>query len=205
MTAKILKDVESYYTQKVKDFGPSPKGVDWNTIESQFLRFEILSLLFKKESNFTLLDYGCGFGSLCNYLLENKIECEYHGFDVSKEMVAHAIALNYQYNSNFSQNISMPFYDYLVASGIFNVKLNSTEEMWEDYIKNSLIQFNALSTKGFAFNMLTSYSDEDKKRSDLYYANPLELFDFCKKNFSKYVSLHHDYKLYEFTIIVRKN
>lgn len=99
----------------------------------------------------------------------------------------------------------MPFYDYLVASGIFNVKLNSTEEMWEDYIKNSLIQFNALSTKGFAFNMLTSYSDEDKKRSDLYYANPLELFDFCKKNFSKYVSLHHDYKLYEFTIIVRKN
>ncbi|MBM3138043.1 MAG: class I SAM-dependent methyltransferase, partial [Chloroflexi bacterium] len=30
------------------------------------------------------------------------------------------------------------------------------------------------------------------------------LFDYCKVNFSKNVALLHDYKLYDFTIIVRK-
>jgi hypothetical protein len=41
-------------------------------------------------------------------------------------------------------------------------------------------------------------------RPDLYYADPLFLFDYCKTKFSTLVSLIHDYPLYEFTILVRK-
>ena len=33
----------------------------------------------------------------------------------------------------------------------------------------------------------------------------LFFFDFCKRNFSRNVALLHDYGLYDFTIIVRKN
>jgi hypothetical protein len=59
-----------------------------------------------------------------------------------------------------------------------------------------------LSRRGFAFNALTSYSDRDKQRDDLYYADPLHWFDHCKKHYSRYVSLLHDYPLFEFTILV---
>jgi hypothetical protein len=68
-----------------------------------------------------------------------------------------------------------------------------------------LHHFNELSRKGFASNFLTGYSDAEKMRADLYYADPLSLFDYCKRNFSKNVALLHDYRLYDFTILVRKD
>jgi hypothetical protein len=41
-------------------------------------------------------------------------------------------------------------------------------------------------------------------REDLFYADPCELFDYCKTRFARNVALLHDYGLYEFTILVRK-
>ena len=41
-------------------------------------------------------------------------------------------------------------------------------------------------------------------RPDLYYADPCRLFDLCKRRYAKNVALLHDYGLYEFTILVRK-
>ena len=38
----------------------------------------------------------------------------------------------------------------------------------------------------------------------LFYADPCELFDFCKTRFSQNVALLHDYGLYEFTILVEE-
>ena len=63
---------------------------------------------------------------------------------------------------------------------------------------------NDVSLKGFAFNVLTLYSDVEKRRFDLHYADPLALFDHCKRYYSRFVTLLHDYPLYEFTILVRK-
>ena len=60
------------------------------------------------------------------------------------------------------------------------------------------------SSRGFSFNCLTKYSDAEKMMDNLFYADPCDLFDYCKWNFSKQVALLHDYGLYEFTIIVRK-
>ena len=71
--------------------------------------------------------------------------------------------------------------------------------MWQ-----TLAAINSLSGKGFAFNVLTKYSDPEFMRTDLYYADPLFLFDYCKAKFSTFVSLIHDYPLFEFTILVRK-
>jgi hypothetical protein len=36
---RILRQVGDYYSQKVETHGASAKGVDWNSKESQFLRF----------------------------------------------------------------------------------------------------------------------------------------------------------------------
>jgi len=66
-------------------------------------------------------------------------------------------------------------------------------------------ELNAISRLGFSFNALTSYSDVEYRRADLYYADPLFWFDYCKRNISKRVSLLHDYPEYDFTIIVRKD
>ena len=91
-----------------------------------------------------------------------------------------------------------------VSSGIFNVKLNNTNTEWLKYCLETMHIINDLTIKGFSFNMLTKYSESNFMKDNLYYADPLYIFDYCKNNFSKYVALKHDYPLYEFTIIVRK-
>ena len=93
--------------------------------------------------------------------------------------------------------------DYVVASGVFNVKLTAGSKAWEAYMHQTLDTMASLATRGFAFNALTSYSDSDKRRDDLYYADPRYWFDHCKRTYSRFVTLIHDYPLYEFTILVR--
>jgi hypothetical protein len=94
--------------------------------------------------------------------------------------------------------------DYSVASGIFSVKLEHNESEWLSYILSTLEDMNEKSIKGFSFNMLTKYSDKEYMKDNLYYADPLFIFDYCKRNFSKQVALLHDYGLYEFTILIKK-
>jgi hypothetical protein len=92
--------------------------------------------------------------------------------------------------------------DYYFESGIFNVKFDINEDLWRAYIEETLRNMHEYSRKGFGFNLMTTYVDF--KKPQLYYADPAYFFDFCKKNFSKKVSLLHDYDLFEWTIIVKR-
>ena len=94
--------------------------------------------------------------------------------------------------------------DYGVASGIFNVRLGRSDAEWRAYLEATLDNLDRTSRLGFSFNCLTSYSDAEKMRDYLYYADPCALFDLCKRRYSRNVALLHDYGLYEFTILVRK-
>ena len=91
--------------------------------------------------------------------------------------------------------------EYCVASGIFNVRLDHSDRNWSDYLYHMLEVMNKFTKTGFAFNCLSNYSDENKRRNDLFYADPCELFDHCKNSYSQNVTLLHDYGLYEFTIL----
>jgi len=206
--SQLATKVADYYSDKVREHGSTPAGVDWNGGESQLLRFEQLSkIILENESDpFTLADLGCGYGALYDYLSSLYENIDYRGFDLSKEMcVAARNHLENHSKVSISQfgKIDKPV-DYSIASGVFNVKLNTSEDIWHDYITQTLDNLNQFSTRGFSFNCLTSFSDQDKMHDYLYYANPGELFEFCKSNYSKNVALLHDYDLYEFTILVRK-
>lgn len=205
---KILKRVNEYYSEKIIKNGPTPQGVDWNSIESQELRFEILSDIISKKEKFSVLDFGCGFGSMYEYYKGlNYNEFKYIGFDISEVMISEAnkkyqSSENLMWVSKIPENLQV---DYVIASGIFNVKQELSDKTWLKYIFNTLDQLNKISSKGFAFNVLTKYSDKEFMKDHLFYADPLILFDYCKKKFSKHVCLKHDYPLYEFTIIIRKD
>jgi len=203
---KIRGDVESYYSEKIEVHGPTAQGVDWNSPDSQRLRFVQLLKLVDRNQPFTINDYGCGYGALADYLRSEGYAFQYLGFDISRKMIAKA-------NESHAAMQGVIFVgkerdlreaDYTVASGIFNVKLKAATEAWEGYMLRTLERISSLSKRGFAFNVLTKYSDAEFQRPDLYYADPLFLFDHCKTKFSRFVSLLHDYPLYEFTILVRK-
>lgn len=204
--SKKLEEVTLYYQDKVNQYGATPKGVDWNGEDSQFLRFDQLLKVIdqKTPDKFSIADLGCGYGALHKYLEALFPNHIYHGYDISEKMLDEAekhISNNAMlHNSGFLTEHC----DYAIASGIFNVRLDSNESDWLNYILTILDNLNTYSKKGFSFNCLTSYSDKDKMQNYLYYACPNFIFDHCKSNYSRKVALLHDYDLYEFTIIVRK-
>jgi len=204
--AKILGDVERYYREKIEFHGATACGVDWNSPDSQRLRFVQLLKLTDHSQPFTINDYGCGYGALADYLKGEGYAFQYCGFDISPRMIAKGVELHagMQEVAFVSKEQDVSEADYTVASGIFNVKLQASSTEWESYMLRTLEAISRLSKRGFAFNVLTKYSDPEFLRPDLYYADPLFFFDHCKTKFSRFVSLIHDYPLYEFTILVRK-
>jgi SAM-dependent methyltransferase len=177
--------------------------VDWNSPESQELRFEqLLRVVEREPGRFSLNDFGCGYGALLGYVRARGLDVDYRGFDLSEAMLGHA-RVEYPGVSFVGVADELERADYTVASGIFNVKLDTPEHEWREYVLRTLETLAGLSRSGFAFNMLTSYSDPDRMRPDLYYGDPRFFFDHCKRAYSPNIALLHDYGLYEFTLIVR--
>jgi len=202
----ILSEVATYYSEKLAQYGQNPRGVDWNGEESQTLRFKQLCNIVDTPNQFSMNDLGCGYGALYDFLTVEYGSFSYSGVDVSEGMIR-AAEQRYQDKSQARFVLSSEpeqVADYGVASGIFNVRLGRSDDEWRSYLEATLDALNRTSRLGFAFNCLTSYSDSDRMRDYLYYADPCALFDFCKRRYSKSVALLHDYGLYEFTILVRK-
>ena len=205
-TPELINRVADYYSQKINEHGATPAGVDWNSEASQHVRFEQLSRVINTQDGFTMADLGCGYAAYYDYLSEHYSNFTYRGYDVSNDMCEAAQSrLKEPQNATFVCTASLDTVaDYTTASGIFNVRLQNSESDWRDYIIATLDQMHEHSSQGFSFNCLTSFSDADRMRDDLYYADPAELFTHCKQRYSRNVALLHDYDLYEFTLLVRK-
>lgn len=205
-TPKILTDVAAYYSAKLAEHGETARGVDWNGEESQVLRFAQLCRVIDRPQGFSITDMGCGYGALLDYLQTRYTDFSYYGCDVSEVMIEAAGKRHAsRKNARFFAGAEAPqVADFALASGIFNVCLDADKSDWQAYIEATLEKLDAGCTRGFAFNCLTLYSDAEKMRDTLYYADPLALFDLCKRRYSPHVALLHDYGLYEFTMLVRK-
>ena len=201
-----LDHVKSYFDKRIQEHGASPRGSDWNSEASQNIRFDQLLKIVEVQS-FSLLDYGCGYGALADYLELKGLDVDYYGYDILESAIetARNVHADQPRRVFFTDKSQLPICDYTVASGIFNFRGEQSFQEWTDYVIGVLNEFHQLSQRGFASNFLTTYSDAAKMRPDLYYADPLFLFDYCKRNFSKNVALLHDYRLYDFTLLIRKD
>ncbi len=206
-TDPLIDSVRTYYEKALELHGTTAQGVDWKDQASQYLRFEQLVRVCPRGVPFTVLDFGCGYGELRDYLGAQKFLAEYHGYDISPRMVEEARAKAPELPADrwLTDERGLATYDYAVASGVFNVKQSAGTDEWRAYVEQTLRTLHRITRKGFSFNCLTSYSDADRMVDKLYYADPTFYFDFCKRQFSRNVALLHDYGLYEFTVLVRKD
>lgn len=205
--ATLLEDVAAFYSSKLAEHGPTPRGVDWKDAASQALRFEQLCRIIHLAPVFSVNDLGCGYGAFYEFLARAYPSFSYAGIDISADMIRAAEQRRHDRGGEARFLLGDrpdTTADYGIASGIFNVRMERLDVEWWRYLEDTLDMLDRTSRVGFAFNCLTSYADADKMRDDLYYADPCALFDLCKRRYSRDVALLHDYGLYEFTILVRK-
>lgn len=203
-----LAHYRQYFNDKIDLHGAVPQGVDYNGPDAQWIRFQQLVRVIDPARRFDVIDYGCGYGGLLTFLQGTGWDFQYHGYDMLEKMIEAARAAHGQVgNADFtSAEDSLEPSDYVIAGAIFNNKFEAQADAWQGHTMRVLEKLNELCRSGLAFNMLSVYSDPDRmaQRPDLYFADPLVYFDFCKRNFSRDVALLHDYGLHDFTIIVRK-
>jgi SAM-dependent methyltransferase len=171
------KKLNEYFAEKLEQFGATPKGVDYNGPEAQAIRFEQLVKVIHPEQPFTVIDYGCGYGAMFDFLQQKGWTFEYWGVDLIEKMVLAGRETHRGFpNAHFTTDErEAPLADYLLAGAIFNIKLETPYDEWRDFSLQTLQRMNALCSKGFSFNMLTKYSDPERmaQRPDLYYPGML--------------------------------
>lgn len=203
-----LDEINNLYTNNLRERGIGSKAVGWNSPESQELRFEKLTQVINNYSRtVSVNDYGCGYGAHLNYLIKRRgIQVDgYFGYDLSQEMLAAAHSELAWYPGSLSlvrSSVVSTMADYTFVSGTFNVRFGMSDEAWSSFIAKTLDDINHHSRRGFSFNLLSTFVDW--KEPHLFYADPSYWFDMCVNRYSRKVVLLHDYPLYEWTILVRK-
>ena len=207
MNDRIRAQQAGHWDRVVTDHGANWKGADYSNAERHALCHDQLLKIWRDGAPGTVLDFGCGYGALLERILERGLPLtRYTGFDIAEAMLAagrdkHGARPGVQFTSDAS---ALPEADYVLFGGVFNVKLDADPSDWQAYVLRTLDAAWPLARKGMALNILTSYSEPEKMRPDLYYADPCFLFDWCKRHYSREVALLHDYGVWEFTIHVRR-
>jgi hypothetical protein len=203
---RAIDGVRNLYSDNLAEHGIDSRSVGWPDPEAQLLRFRKLAHVIyadRPSGRITVNDWGCGYGAMFAFLdaLPGVELDRYVGYDVSTEMLDAAREhvtdprAEWAHGSEVTKDA-----DYSFVSGTFNVRMEASDELWGEYVRSVLRTLHARSRRGFAFNLLTSYVDW--RKDDLFYADPGEYFSFCRQELSRYVTLLHDYPLYEWTIAV---
>lgn len=201
----MIERINTYYRTNLASHGAGAKGVGWKNEEAQQVRFDQLQKVIYTE-RFSVNDAGCGVGDLVFSLRSAHENVNYRGYDLMPEMIEGAKTKFPEEQFFLVKALDeMQVADYSMASGILNLKFDYSEVRWKEYILETISILNQKSTLGFSFNALTKYSDVEFMKPELYYSDPLWLFDYCKIHFAKNVALLHDYSQYDFTILVKKN
>jgi SAM-dependent methyltransferase len=203
-----LDAVSTYYSATLRQFGATPRGVDWPSRPNQELRFVQLLKLCDFSVPRTLNDVGCGYGALRALLSRRhrRAPIDYLGTDVSAAMVATA-RRRWRHRADCSFEVAAGatrLADYSLASGIFNVKLNCPLPEWEALVAHTLDDLQRHSRLGYAVNFITPPAPGQASPPELY-RPPIErwLQHLSRHQPHGQVTVLQDYGLPEVTLLMR--
>ncbi|MGT2434950.1 class I SAM-dependent methyltransferase [Bradyrhizobium betae] len=202
---RILSEVAAYYTARLELHGTTARGVDWNGVESHQIRHRQFLRLIENDRDGSIIDLGCGFGDFLRFLRSTGHRGHFMGYDVAPSMIDAARKLHGEDHDRSWHVGASPeaAADFAIASGVFNVRGDVGDDIWLGYIRETVDVLARAGRKGFGFNVLSLSSDPDRRRPNLYYADPTLMLGYCLSRYGRSVALLQDYGLYEFTVLVR--
>jgi SAM-dependent methyltransferase len=198
--------VAGYYSRTLERHGVTHRGVDWSSRASQELRFATLLDGIDWSDCPTLLDYGCGFGALAHYIDALGVACDYVGYDLAPAMIDAALRSHGEHDDRrfTSDPDALRPADHVIASGIFNVRLDIPRAAWTHHVGATIERLGSLARRRLAFNLMPAASAPELEREDLYYANPGAVVRYCRAVIGGDVQLREHYGLWEFTVVVSR-
>jgi len=197
-----------HYSETFERNGANSLGVDWGpNADDHRLRLDQMLHVMRngrpRSETPSLLDVGCGFGSLIDRANELRIPLTYTGIDICKPMVEFARNRHPQseWIADDFLNLEMPKqFDYVICNRILTQKLEATIREMDDFLKMLVRRMFDLCKIGCAFNTMTSHVNFTSP--NLCYRSPSELVAWCMSEISSRVVIDSAYPLFEFTVYI---
>ena len=162
----------NYHRHRIETFAEGTIGaLGWRRVESQIKRFEVIAAV-GDLNGCTLLDVGCGYGDLKEFLDQRFSGFTYIGIDQMPEFIAEAKARYESHpNTYFTQTdftkADFPTVDYVIASGALGYRCDDPD-FYADMIRKmyqattQALVFNMLDASRFPHDQLLVGHDRDK-------------------------------------------
>jgi SAM-dependent methyltransferase len=199
-----LEPIKQHYRRQIEQYDDPARACSWRDADVARRNFAAVSQVFAHETSpFSVYEIGCGFATLGEFLAENYPLATYSGSDLLQEMIDRAKARNAGADVEQRDVLSNPperRYDYVVISGLFNLRMSNDDESWFAFVRAMLKAAFGIAEKGIASNFLTTYVDF--KRELGYHQDPGRVFDFAQRELSRFSEIRHSYYPWEFTLFV---
>ncbi|ATB70878.1 class I SAM-dependent methyltransferase [Sulfurospirillum diekertiae] len=186
---------QTFYENAIKRYGCTARGLNWNSKQSQHIRFEVIHALLEPHlPSSKIVDAGCGFGDLYLFLQQKgSLPRKYIGYDTLQEaiFVAHKRTKQHFARKDIL-NDELELADFYIASGSMNI-LNRFETFL--FIRRCY----EASKKGFVFNLLKG----EEKEGHFNYFLPHEIEAYTSE-FAYDVEMYEDYMEGDFTVFLKK-
>ena len=202
----ISKNLKKHHLHLFEMHGHKPEGVDWgiNPVDHR-LRLEkmlaVTELGISKHIRPSILDVGCGYGSLLELIDERGMRLDYHGIDLCDSMIKTG-QTKYPYAHWIEGDIlklELPHrYDYVVCNGILTQKLNATIREFDEFTKAIISRMFELCDIGIAFNLMTTHVNF--MVPNLFYRNPVEMLAWWMTELTPRVRLDQSFPLFDYTL-----
>lgn len=195
------------YNERLKTYGYHLKTLGWGGDRGrQERRFQVLMELqyFVPRGIGSVLDVGCGFGDMGNYLKMHYPHVKYTGIDINPSLIEEGkkrfAGLDLRVGEAAAPDIGSRPYDLVCASGLFNYKLEHQDQLL--YIKKTVEQFYALCNIGVSSDFMSTFVDYQQEIT--YHLNEFEALKIAK-GLSHRVVLRNDYLDYEYCLYILKD
>ncbi len=196
-----LRELRERYRRRFSQYGYDPRTLGWNA-GSQRVRFEAVLEGLRDEDYPSVLDVGCGFGDLLAFLRARGWHGRYTGIDLVPELIdearrRHADDADASFACSEIAAIDPEQASAMaVAIGIFNHRLHRNNM---EFVRDMIAAMWASSTEVVVCDFLSTTSEPDRRREDLFYADPGVILAVAHVH-SRRAILHHAYMPFEFQV-----
>jgi SAM-dependent methyltransferase len=201
------KTIFKFYEQCFDKHGDNHLGVDWTKGDDVNKRYKVMLEVIRDADKYvSVLDFGCGLSHMYQYILDNSMNIEYEGLDISEKFVGKSKEkyplITYYQMDLLDDDSLLPNFDYIIMNGVFTEKLGLCDVQMFDFLCSLIkIVFKHVQV-GMAFNVMSPVVDWTC--DNLFYLSVDKILRFVCLNLSRNVVIRHDYGLYEYTVYVYK-
>ncbi len=199
MSSEDISKAREIYQAAFNQHGVSMKTVKWGSNHSQQSRFGVLAEIADLSGK-SILDVGCGFADLYDYLKTRYQGMAYTGLELVADMAAQAQKRQPDCEILIGDIDSLEpdrKWDYVMLSGVLNISCYdyaSAEHLVRRMFSHAL--------QGVAINFLSRYSTGSLSLESAYY-DPADFVNLAAQ-LTRRFTLQHNYRDNDFTLYLLK-